>query len=65
MTKLSHFDFGSVLFQELAGLGGDTKFVKHEVEFQTNKSLILDSVSVVTNYFSKKFQTEMRSQRQQ
>ena len=30
--------------QELAGLGGDVNYLKHEDEFQINKSLIYDTV---------------------
>ena len=31
--------------QELAGLGGNVNFLKHEEEFQINKSLIYDTVN--------------------
>ena len=34
------------VIQELAGLGGNVNFIKHEEEFQINKSLIYDSVSM-------------------
>ena len=34
------------IIQELAGLGGDVNFVKHEEEFQINKSLIYDTVRI-------------------
>ena len=35
------------LLQEIAGLGGDAKYVRHETEFQVNKSFGLGSVSVL------------------
>ena len=37
------------IIQELAGLGGDVNFVKHEEEFQINKSLIYDTVRISRN----------------
>jgi len=36
-----------LFFQEYAGLGGNAKFFKSDVEFQANRSLILDSVSII------------------
>ncbi len=33
--------------QEVAGLGGDVNFLKHEEEFQINKSFIFDTVRLL------------------
>lgn len=38
------------MFQEVAGLGGDAQYLKQEAEFQVNKQLFLDSVSLVNFY---------------
>ncbi len=36
------------VIQEVAGLGGDVSFLKHEEEFQLNKSLLFGTVSICT-----------------
>ena len=39
------------LLQEYAGFGGNAQFFKHDVEFQANKSLSLNTVSIKSTIF--------------
>ena len=48
-----YYNPGALLFvfQEYAGFGGNAQFFKHDVEFQANKSLFLNTVSIESNIF--------------